>query len=442
MKLALGARWAQMRGWLGAALPDHGPLSRDAAMAGARLADVDPEDGDEPQASRLQRALTRQLETHAARALDHDLRQLPAIQALGDTVPDPRLAAWTEGCSIGRAFVAAWPAGAYSPTVTEFPEMISAYLGASSQLAARLGVGRPVRSARRTDRHVLDRWAFALELVPEPAGRCVDTWRTCHDAFTAVAYADALRAGIPGRAEPHGLFSDLLPPPLPGARRRRREGIVPDALLERPAATDEARGAGPHRTLHDCKGVHFGPTRYQQAWVLADGDTRRSHGGCVDRRAALVHREYAGHARTLDRAHHGAVADPDARPIFRRLTQEFPLVRGHVFGAFRECSRDVHALLHETAAAASAREWRECGATSADAARAAYTAVLRRRWGCTVALAGARLRLSRAYLAGGADQEATAAGDAATGFDFGDAAHMAAELAPMLGGAPAGQRGR
>ena len=92
-------------------------------------------------------------------------------------------------------------------------------------------------------------------------------------------------------------------------------------------------------------------------------------------------------------------------------------MRGHVFGAFRECSRDVHALLHETAAAASAREWRECGATSADAARAAYTAVLRRRWGCTVALAGARLRLSRAYLAGGADQEATAAGDAATGFD-------------------------
>ena len=39
-------------------------------------------------------------------------------------------------------------------------------------------------------------------------------------------------------------------------------------------------------------------------------------------------------------------------------------------------------------------------------------------------------------------QEATAAGDAATGFDFSDAAHMAAELAPMLGGAPAGQRGR
>ena len=110
----------------------------------------------------------------------------------------------------------------------------------------------------------------------EPAGRCVDTWRTCHDAFTAVMYADALRAGIAGRAEPHSLFSDLLPPPQPGSRRRRREGIVPDALLERPAAADEARGDGLHRTLHDCKAVHFGPTRYRQAWVL--DDERR----CVD----------------------------------------------------------------------------------------------------------------------------------------------------------------
>ena len=28
------------------------------------------------------------------------------------------------------------------------------------------------------------------------------------------------------------------------------------------------------------------------------------------------------------------------RPILRRLTQEYPRVREHVFGAFRECSRD------------------------------------------------------------------------------------------------------
>ena len=96
-------------------------------------------------------------------------------------------------------------------------------------------------------------------------------------------------------------------------------------------------------------------------------------------------------------------------------------------------------LLRETATAAAAREWRESGASSHDAARAAYISILRRRWGCTVALAGARLRLSRAYLAGGDrdDHDATDAGGVAAGFDFGDAARMAAEFAPILGGAPA-----
>ena len=100
-------------------------------------------------------------------------------------------------------------------------------------------------------------------------------------------------------------------------------------------------------------------------------------------------------------------------------------------------SRDRHR-------AAVAREWRECGASSHDAARASYISILRRRWGCTAALAGARLRMSRAYLAGGDDHDAADAGDAAAGFDFGDAARMAAEFAPILGGAPAaaaGQRG-
>ena len=433
---AHAARWAQMRGQLGPDIPDHGPLSLDAAMAGARLDDVALQDGDEPQASRLQRALTAQLEEHEARALDRDLRRLPPIQTLGgEQVPDPRLAAWTQGCSIGRAFLTAWPSGPYQPTCAEFPEMVSAFFGASSPLATRLGVGRRVFSASH-GHLLLDQCGFALELAAEPAGRCVDTWRTCHDAFTAVMYADALRAGIAGRAEPHSLFSDLLPPPQPGSRRRRREGIVPDALLERPAAADEARGDGLHRTLHDCKAVHFGPTRYRQAWVL--DDERR----CVDRRAGDVHAGYERHARQLDAAHHSHIVDPAARPIFLRLTQEFPRVRGQVFGAFRECSADVHALLRETATAAAAREWRESGASSHDAARAAYISILRRRWGCTVALAGARLRLSRAYLAGGDrdDRDAAGAGGVAAGFDFGDAARMAAEFAPILGGAPAGQR--
>jgi hypothetical protein len=69
--------------------------------------------------------------------------------------------------------------------------------------------------------------------------------------------------------------------------------------------------------------------------------------------------------------------------------------------------------------------------------------------GCTAALAGARLPpdVAGAYrlevhLAGGDDHDAADAGDAAAGFDFGDAARMAAEFALILGGAPAGQRGQ
>ena len=55
-------------------------------------------------------------------------------------------------------------------------------------------------------------------------------------------FDDALRAGIVGRTEVHTLFSDLLPPPLPGARRERRAGLVPDALLARRATgADEGR---------------------------------------------------------------------------------------------------------------------------------------------------------------------------------------------------------
>ena len=50
--------------------------------------------------------------------------------------------------------------------------------------------------------------------------------------------------------------------------------------------------------------------------------------------------------------------------------------------------------------------------------------------------------LTRAYLAGGDrdDHDAADAGGVAAGFDFGDAARMAAEFAPVLGGPPAGQR--
>ena len=67
------------------------------------------------------------------------------------------------------------------------------------------------------------------------------------------------------------------------------------------------------------------------------------------------------------------------------------------------------------------------------------TAIYRRRWGCETALQGARLRLSRAYLAAGGDAR-HARGAARTTFDPGDADHFAAAASPVLRGLPAGQR--
>ena len=136
--------------------------------------------------------------------------------------------------------------------------------------------------------------------------------------------------------------------------------------------------------------------------------------------------------------HHAGVRDPDARPILQRLLQ-YPAVRGDCVGAFGECSRDLHSLLHDTVHSAAERHWREAGATSARAAVSVYTAIYRRRWGCETALQGARLRLSRAYLAAGGDAR-RARGATRPTFDPGDSDHFAAAASPVLRGLPAGQR--
>ena len=425
------SHWLALQARLGGA-PDHGPLSLAAADAGARLGVVDDEVEDGDRSPRLQRALCRQLEQHEVTQLDAALRLLPPVTLAGfGLIPDPRLSSWAEMCSIGRSFVSALPSRGYQPTGPEFCEMVATYLGAPSPLATALGVGRPVRSARQSQSSLLlDPWGFALTAAFEPAGQSAGSWRVHHDALAHLFYGDAMRAGVEGRTEPHGLFADLLPAPVGHQRRARREGLVPDAILDRPrVGADDARC--PH--LHDLKLIHMCQTRYTQGRVLQAAPAQ-----CADARADLVHSGYLRHARGLDARHHAGVRDPDARPILQRLLQ-YPAVRGDCVGAFGECSRDLHSLLHDTVRSAAERHWREAGATSARAAESVYTAIYRRRWGCETALQGARLRLSRAYLAAGGDAR-HARGAARTTFDPGDADHFAAAASPVLRGLPAGQR--
>jgi hypothetical protein len=69
-------------------------------------------------------------------------------------------------------------------------------------------------------------------------------------------------------------------------------------------------------------------------------------------------------------------------------------------GAFSERSSDIHVLLRETAKSAAKHNWRKVDATSPETAFATFNfmTIYRSRWGAEIALQGARLRLSRAYL--------------------------------------------
>ena len=159
-----------------------------------------------------------------------------------------------EGCSIGRAFLTAWPTGAYQPTCAEFPDGFGVL---RCELDARRASGRRAPGVLRLA------WPPAPRSVGVRSGpRCRARRTLCrHLAHVPRRlHGGHVRrpparwdCGPGGAAQP--LFSDLLPPSQPGSQRRRREGIVPDALLERPAPADEARGDGLHRTLHDCKAV-------------------------------------------------------------------------------------------------------------------------------------------------------------------------------------------
>ena len=424
------SHWLALQAQLGGT-PAHGPLSLAAADAGDRLGYVDSEDGD--QSPRLQRALCRQLEQHEVAQLDAELRLLPPITLAGlGVIPDPRLSSWAEMCSIGRSWVSALPSRAYQPTAPEFREEVATYLGAPSPLAASLGIGRPVRSAHRGHRGLLlDAWGFALTAAMEPAGQSVSSWRVHHDALAHLFYGDALRAGIAGRTEPHGIFSSLLPEPVGRQRRARREGLIADALLDRLRRGSDDEWC-PH--LHDLKLIHMCQSRYTQSRVLHASPAR-----CADVRADAVHPGYVRHARALDARHHAGVLDADARPILARLLQ-YPEVRGDCVGAFAECSADVHSLLRDTVSSAAEQCWREAGATSARAAQSVYTAIYRRRWGCEAALQGARMKLSRGYLVSGVNDGGAPRGGGRPTFDPRDPDHFAAAASPVLRGTPAGQR--
>jgi len=433
----LREHWAAMRARAApeaGAAPATGPLSQGVHQAGLQASMSEDSNDHTPSCPRLQHALCDQLEQRQAEMLDEEMRRLPAVQTASmGVIPDPRLASWAEMCAIGRAFVVRHPTRSYAPMSDEFKEMIAIYMGAPSPLAAQIGVGRRVRCpSKGRENLTLDKWGFALLVGQEPRGS-TDSWRSHHDAVTHVIYRDTIRAGIEGRTEVRGLFSSLLPPANARRHREDRDGLIPDALLRRPTEVD----AMYKDHLHDVKIIHMGSSTYSDTMVKEKGVAR-----CANARANKVNGQYLTKARKLDEECFPSEPDVEARPILRKL-RSYPRVRGQCVGAFAECSSDIHLLLREAARCAAIRYWRQVqvGAVSVEAAVAIYSNRYRSHWGAELALQGARLRFSRAYLAAKAPtcQAGMTFGTSSVGFDPADSAQYAAEAAPILGGPPRGQ---
>ena len=163
----------------------------------------------------------------------------------------------------------------------------------------------------------MDKCGFALLVGQEPRGS-TDSWRSHHDAVTHVIYGDATRAGIEGRTELRGLFSSLLPLANARCHRRKRDGLVPDALLRRPTEPDAVY----KDHLHDVKIIHMAPSTYSDAMVKEKGVARSANA-----RADKVNGQYLTKARKLDTECYSSELDVEARPILRGL-RSYPKVRG------------------------------------------------------------------------------------------------------------------
>lgn len=109
--------------------------------------------------------------------------------------------------------------------------------------------------------------------------------------------------------------------------------------------------------------------------------------------------EYESAARRLDQKHH-ATSQHNVGPVLSAL-RAFPPVRGMVFGAYGEASKDIHTILHVAAEARARRDWKTMGSRNLAEALSVVVSTLRRRWGLAAVREYARLRLNRLCYVGG-----------------------------------------
>ena len=235
-----------------------------------------------------------------------------------------------------------------------------------------------------------------------------DGWRVRHDEMKLLIRDLHVRAGVPIVCEVFNLFADCIPQPELNRieRGRRRQALVPDFKV---------RGdGGEGDVLCELKFINACNT-----WYPRNPRPRNVMRG-VKRRADRLTGEYGKKAQQVDQLHCGVPPPPPARagvprpprqvgPVENRLNS-FGHVRGWVFGAWGECSEEVHALVQKLAEAKVNKAATEPGHRrifrSREAQLASEVSFLRRRLSFTAVQQQSRLLLDRLQLLGEGSREA------------------------------------
>ena len=284
---------------------------------------------------------------------------------------------WPQRDKLSSAWLLALPAGDTCLSSPVFAEAAAALLCLPSPACAdKIGceVGK-----RRVDRYGDQVQAARVE---------GDNWRKRHDCIKMMLSKLMRWAKMPFQCEVFNLFAHLIP--QEGLSRmergRKRQGLVPDFLLE----LDGERGQKKDE-LAELKVICCCPSRYNLIPPPPHPD--RESVKAVDRRARVLTEEYTKKARDVDRAYGGVVEGTVGR-VQRKLV-DFGEVRGLVFGAFGECSEGVHELVHHLANSRLKAEGLQQGRESVKGELGVLVGQVRRILSVTAVRAQAECLLSR-----------------------------------------------
>ena len=284
---------------------------------------------------------------------------------------------WTQRDKLSSAWLLALPAGDTCLSSPVFAEAAAALLCLPSPACAdRIGceVGK-----RRVDKYGDQVQAARVE---------GDNWRKRHDSIKLMLSKLFRWSRMPFQCEVFNLFAHLIP--QQGLSRmergRKRQGLVPDFLLE----LDGERGQK-NDELAELKVICCCPSRY--TLIPPPPHPDRETVKAVDKRARVLTEEYRKKARDVDRVYGGAV-DGTVGRVQRKLLV-YGEVRGLVFGAFGEASEGVHELVHLLANSRLKAEGLQQGRESAKGELGVVVGQVRRILSVTAVRAQAECLLSR-----------------------------------------------